>query len=64
MSGAEVSDERTYGAAIEVPEMVLVAVVEPIQEEVTSTPRYQTGDGQKRRRCDELRGDAPTSAAP
>ena len=32
----------TYGAAIEVPEMVLVAVGEPIQAERTLTPRYQT----------------------
>ena len=42
MSRDKVSGERTYGAAIEVPEMVLVEVVESIQAEVTSTPRNQT----------------------
>lgn len=43
VSRGKVNDRRTYGAAIEVPEMVLVEVVESIQAEVTSTPRNQTG---------------------
>ncbi len=43
VSGGKVNDRKTYGAAMEVPEMVLVEVVESIQAEVTSTPRNQTG---------------------
>lgn len=52
-----VNDERTYGAAIEVPEMVLVEVLESIQAEVTSTPRNQTGSvsGRAVIWCDERR---------
>ena len=42
VSGDKVNNRRTYGAAIEVPDMVLVEVVESIQAEVTSTPRNQT----------------------
>ena len=38
----KVNDRWTYGAAIEVPEIVLDALVEPIQAEVTRIPRYQT----------------------
>jgi len=43
VSGDQINAGGTYGAAIEVPEMVLEAVVDPIQAEVTSTPRNQTG---------------------
>ena len=42
VSGDKANDRRTYGAAIEVPEMVLVEFVESIQAEVTSIPRNQT----------------------
>lgn len=41
----EISDGGTYGAAIEVPEMVLESILDSIQAEVTSTPRNQTGTG-------------------
>jgi hypothetical protein len=41
--GDKINDRRTYGAAMEVPEMVLTASEVPIQAEVTSTPRNQTG---------------------
>lgn len=43
VSGDKDKDRRTYGAAIEVPEMVLVSVGSAIQAEVTWTPRNQTG---------------------
>ena len=64
VSGDKVNDRRTYGAAIEVPEMVLVEVVESIQAEVTSTPRNQTGKNQDRRQFGLERGDAPSSDGP
>jgi hypothetical protein len=43
VSGDEANERRTYGAAMEVPEMVFFAVGEPMKAEVTSTPRNQTG---------------------
>lgn len=43
VSGDKANDRRTYGAAIEVPEMVFFEIGESIQAEVTSTPRNQTG---------------------
>jgi hypothetical protein len=64
VSGYEVNDRRTYGAAIEVPEMVLVDVVEPIQAEVTSTPRNQTGKVSGRAAVWLVTGNAPSSGGP
>jgi len=43
VSGDKINDRGTYGAAIEVPERVLVDVLESIPAETTSTPRNQTG---------------------
>ena len=64
MSGDKVNDRRTYGAAIEVPEMVLVEVVESIQAEVTSTPRNQTGKISGRAAIWLGRGDTPSTILP
>ena len=64
VSGDNANDRRTYGAAIELPEMVLVEFVESIQAEVTSTPRNQTGKYQDGQQFSVVRGDAPSISEP